>query len=193
MGTEQKIKINGVKSGLWLGLAITSLGIFYFYYITAIAKSAILLAAGPVFFYLFIPIFVIAFLCFDQRRKIGGFWTFKQATTGIFMMLLTAFILYSVAMNLIFYKFVEPDYLHKTQVAVINAKTQFMQQRGLDKTDVDKNIAQMNKDLAQQQNVTIGTIIQRIMIYILFIFIFSLVFGALFKKEPLVYATTSSD
>jgi len=57
MGTEQKIKINGVKSGLWLGLAITSLGIFYFYYITSIAKSAILLVAGPVFFLSFYPDF----------------------------------------------------------------------------------------------------------------------------------------
>ena len=99
MGTEQKIKINGVKSGLWLGLAITSLGIFYFYYITSIAKSAILLVAGPVFFYLFIPIFIIVFLCFDQRRKIGGYWTFKQATTGIIITFLTAFILNTVSMN----------------------------------------------------------------------------------------------
>ena len=189
MGTEQKIKINGVKSGLWLGLAITSLGIFYFYYITSIAKSAILLVAGPVFFYLFIPIFIIVFLCFDQRRKIGGYWTFKQATTGIFITFLTAFILYTVSMNLIFYKFIEPGYLHKTQIAVISAKTQFMKQRGLDKTVIDKNIAQMNKDLVQQQNVTIGTTIQWTMIYILFIFIFSLVFGALFKKEPPVYTS----
>ena len=64
-----------------------------------------------------------------------------------------------------------------------------MKQRGLDKTVIDKNIAQMNKDLVQQQNVTIGTTIQWTMIYILFIFIFSLVFGALFKKEPPVYTS----
>jgi len=181
---ERRIKINGVKSGLLLGIITTALGVFYFYFITSIAKSPILIVAGPVFFYLFIPIFVIVYLCFDARKKIGGYWTFKQATTGIFIMFLVAYLLYLVFMNLIFYKFIEPNYLQKTQVAAIAAKTTFMKQNGASADAIRSNLAEMNKSIGQQTSVTIGSTVIWIFIYTIFIFIFALIFGSLFKKDP---------
>jgi len=56
---EQQIKMNGLKSGVFLGLIITALSIFLYYFITSISNSAILFVAGPILFSIFIPILVI--------------------------------------------------------------------------------------------------------------------------------------
>jgi len=187
MTIDKKIKVNGIKSGFILGAIISALSIFYFYYVTSLVKSAILLVAGPVFFYLFIPIFAIVFLCFDARKRVGGYWSARQATTGIFIMFAIAYFIYLIAVNLIFYKVVEPDYLHKTQVASVAARTNFMKQNGADQKTIDKTIAEMNKSISNQGDVTIGSTVLWIGIYIMFIFIFALIFGSLFKKDPPVY------
>ncbi|HEY0244039.1 MAG TPA: hypothetical protein VGC01_00620, partial [Mucilaginibacter sp.] len=60
--------------------------------------------------------------------------------------------------------------------------------RGNSQAVIDKNIADMKKDFVQQQSTSIGSIIQGLVISILFVFLFALIFGSLFKKDPPVYA-----
>lgn len=184
---ERKIKINGVKSGLLLGLIITALSIASYYFITSITKSPVLFVAGPIIFSVFIPIFCVVFFCFNARKSIGGYWTFKQATTGIFTMFLIAYLVQFIGKSIIFDKFVEPNGIQKTQTAAINAKADILKQRGNTQAAIDKDITEMKKDFAQQQNTSIGSTIQGIVISVLFIFLLALVFGSLFKKEPPVY------
>jgi len=186
---EQKIKINAVKSGLLLGVVLLILSIFSYYFITTISKSPALFVAGPLFFSFLIPVAVVAFFCFNARKKIGGYWTFRQATTGIFIMFFAAYLIQLVGKDIIFDKYVEPDYAQKTQVAAINAKTVIMKQQNYSPQATAKGIADMKKDFEAQKNVTVGNIIQGVAISILFIFLFALIFASLFKKEPPVYAT----
>ncbi|MDB5091242.1 MAG: hypothetical protein JWR09_5236 [Mucilaginibacter sp.] len=184
---EQKIKINGVKSGLLLGLIITGLSILSYYFITSISKSPVLFVAGPIVFSVFIPIFCVVFFCFNARKNIGGYWTFKQATTGIFTMFLVAYLVQFIGKSIVFDKFVEPNSIQKTQTAAINAKADILKQRGNNQAAIDKDIAEMKKDFAQQQNTSVGSTIQGIIISILFIFLLALIFGSLFKKDPPLY------
>jgi hypothetical protein len=181
---EKKIKVTGAKQGLLLGVVIMILSIFYFYFVTEMARSAVLLAAGSVFFYLFLPVFIIVFLCFKLRAAIGGYWTFKQATTGIFIMFLSAYFIYLAGMNLVFYKFVEPDYLHKAQVAATNVQTRYMKEKGADQKSIDAKIAETTTEIKQQKDATFGDAVRSVLMYILFIFVFSLLFASLFKKNP---------
>ncbi len=184
---EQRIKINGVKSGLLLGLIITALSIISYYFITSITKSPVLFVAGPILFSVFIPIFCVVFFCFNARKKIGGYWTFKQATTGIFIMFLIAYLLQFIAKDIVFDRIIEPGNIQKTQTAAINARADILKQRGNNQKTIDKSIAEMKKDFIQQQNVSVGSTIQGILISILFIFLLALIFGSLFKKDPPVY------
>ncbi len=188
---EQKIKINGIKSGILLGVIITALSIISYYFITT-TKSPALFVAAPILFSVFIPIFCVVFLCFNQRKKICGFWTFKQATTGIFVSFLIAYLIQFICVTLIFNNFVAPDNLQKTQTAAINMKTIILKQRGDKQASIDKDIAEMQKDFNQQKNATIGSTIQGVVISILFIFLFALIFGSLFKKDPPAYTTQAT-
>jgi hypothetical protein len=181
---EQRIKINGVKSGLLLGLIITGLSILSYYFITSITKSPVLFVAVPIIFSVFIPIFCVVFICFNARKSVGGYWTFKQATTGIFTMFLIAYLVQFIGKSIIFDRFVEPNGIQKTQTAAINAKADILKQRGNDQKIIDKDIADMKKDFTQQQNTSVGSTIQGIVISILFIFLLALIFGSLFKKDP---------
>lgn len=179
---ERQIKINGVKSGVILGVIVTALSIASFYFITATPSPA-MFVGGPIIFAIFLPIFCVTFLCFKARKDVGGYWTFKQATTGIFTMFLVAFVLQFIGKDIIFDKFVEPGNALKVQTAAVNAKAAILKQRGNTPQVIDKDIAELKKDFTQPAP-TIGSTIQGIIISIIFIFILAMVFGALFKREP---------
>jgi hypothetical protein len=185
---EQKLKINGVKSGLLLGLIITALGIFSYYLITSITTSAVVFIGAPIFLGVFIPVFCVVMFCFNARKKIGGYWTFRQAVTGIFTMFIVAYLVQFITKDIAFNRFIEPNSIQKTQTAAINAKTLLMQKRHADPKIIDKDINEMKKEFVQQQALSIGGILQSMVFSILFIFLFSLIFASLFKKEQPVYA-----
>jgi len=183
---EQKIKTNGVKNGLILGLVITALSIASYYLITT-TTSPLMFVGAPVLFSVFIPIFTVIFLAFKARKDIGGYWTFKQATTGIFVMFLVAFAFNYLGKELIFDKLVEPNNAVKVQAAAVNAKIAILKERHASQELIDKNVAELKKDFSQA-SPSIGNAITGIVISILFVFILALLFGALFKKDPPAYA-----
>jgi len=179
---EQRIKTNGVKNGLILGVVITALSIASYYLITTTASPFIFVGA-PVIFSVFIPIFLVIFLAFKARKDIGGYWTFKQATTGIFIMFLVAFIFNYIGKEIIFDKVIEPDNAVKVQAAAINAKISILKERHSSQALIDQNIAELKKDFSQT-SPSIGNAMTGIVISIIFVFILALLFGALFKKDP---------
>jgi hypothetical protein len=189
MELEQRIRIIFLKYGIVLGFILLAFDISSYYIITRITTSPVLFVAVPIFFSLFIPIFLTVFFCFNGRKKLGGYWTFKQATTGIFIMFLVAYLIQFIGKDIIFNKFIEPNNVVNTQNAAVAAKTALMRQRGNAQKVIDSSIADMKRDFAAQQNTTIGSTIQGIIFSILFIFLFALIFGSLFKKIPPVYST----
>lgn len=184
MNFEQTIKINFLRYGIILGIVFVGLSIFTYYLVTRISTSPIVFVGAPIFLSIFFPIIVTIFLCFRGRTEIGGYWTFKQATTGIFMMFLVAYIIQFIGKDIVFYRLIEPNSVHNTQLAAINAKSTIERQRGDSQKKIANDISEMRKDFAVQQDVTIGSTIQGFIISILFVFVFALVFGALFKKDP---------
>jgi len=183
---ERKIKINGVRNGVLLGIVYSLIQIFYFYYITRMAGSAFLLISGRVIFPLLLPILSVIYFCLDSRKRNGGFWTFKQATTGIFIMLCIAYIVYLLGVNLLFNKVIEPNNIQKTEAAIISKKTAIMKQNGVDQKNIDAAIADTKKDFGENKPATALNIIFQNAMAIIFLFVIAVLFASMIRNAEYV-------
>lgn len=185
---NQNVKINGVKSGLLLGLVVILLSVFSFYFVTGLGKSYVLFIAGPIIFRILVPIAIVLLLCFRMRNNVGGYWTFKQATTGIFIMFFTAYLLNLIGMSVVF-PIVEPNYVAKTQASVVKMTTAMMNEKKVDPAKQAAAISDLKKEMNQKQNVTIWSTVMDNAIVIVFLFVFSLLFASLLRNAEYVSAT----
>ncbi len=161
---DKEIKKNAFNSGVILGTIILVLGIVTFYLITGGTSSIWMVIIAPIVLSVLIPITIAAFFCISLRKKIGGFWTFKQAVTGIFIMFFTAYVIQALGSDLIFAKFVEPQMVEKVDNAVLNATKTMMEKSNTPQETIDSKVEQMQKQYDEQKNVTIGKTIQGIVI-----------------------------
>ncbi len=185
---NQKIRKSAVKYGLILGLVTTALSIIAFYTVTAPSISAILFIVAPILLRLFIPMIVVVALCFQVRKSVGGLWTFRQATTGIFIMLATAYVVEVLGKDLLFDKVIEPQGVEKTQQAAISTKIANMKSRSIAQAKIDASIADMKKDFAQKDTSTVGSVLVSNGYIVLFLFVFALIFASLLRNAVLVKA-----
>ncbi len=181
--------MNGIKTGVFLGLIVTALSILSYYFIISIYYSPILFIAVPILLSKFIPILLVVFFSFSQRKQIGGYWTFKQATTGIFVMLFTAYIIQLVGKDLIFDKWIEPNSIVNTQKVALTTMAKKMKMEGAKPIEIDKNMIDLKDEFRRQRNITVGSTIQGIVFSTLFAFVFAIIFASLFKKDPPGYTT----
>lgn len=169
--------------GLLLGVVGLALGIFSFYFITTMTDSMWLIIGIPMLISIILPIVIAVFFMLDLRKEIGGYWIFKQAVTGAFIMFFAAYLVSAIGRDLIFAKLIEPQMAQKTGEAVINATTKMLEASGADQSVIDEKIGGAQKALDAQTHTTIGKTIQGIIISILFVFVFALIYAAIFKKE----------
>ena len=137
---EQKIKKSGFINGLILGAITLALNILSFYIITSSSVSPLLFILAPIISRAFIPMLVVIFFSFNIRKNVGGLWTFKQATTGIFIMLMVAYLVNLAGKDMIFDKVIEPNGIQKTQMAAINAKASNMKEKGASQDKINASI-----------------------------------------------------
>ena len=188
--TEQLIKKVFAKNGIVLGLLLSGLSIFSFYFITSINSSPIMFVVGPLIFSFVIPLALLVVFCFSGRKKIGGYWNFKQATTGIFIMIFMAYIIQTIGRDLIFANLIEPHMTDKTEKAFLNASALIRKQPGANQKQLDQNEADVKKHFDEQKHVTIISKLQEIATTIIFIFMLALIFAILFKRETVYISTT---
>jgi hypothetical protein len=188
---NQQIRKNALTNGLMLGLITLVLGIFSFYFITGMTTSFAMIIGGPIIFSIIIPIVIVILFCIDMRKKIGGYWTFKQAVTGIFIMFLAAYVIQMVGRDFVFAKFIEPNMIEKTQDAMTKATTAMLEKSGTDQATIDSKVADMQKQFDAQKDVSVAKTIEGIGISLILMFVVALIFAAIFKKDPLRFDTTA--
>jgi hypothetical protein len=184
---DKQLRKQAITNGLILGVALSALSIFSFYLMTAMGVSVIFVTAGPLIFSVVLPIILAVVLCFNLRKKIGGYWNFKQAATGIFIMFLTAFVVEFVVRDMLFAKVIEPTMVQKTETAMVNTVTSVLEKSKASQEEIDKKIEDIQKQFDEQKNVSIGKQIQGVGINIIFMFVLAVMFAAMFKKEGHVY------
>ena len=188
---EKKIRINSIIRGILLGAATMVASIGAYYMITGLRPTAAIFIFLPTIISVLLPILVVILLLFNLRKSIGGYWTFRQATSGIFVMFLTGFLLHAIFYDLIFAKIIEPNMLQKTEISAIAAKRFLMSQQHQPQAKIAQSIADTKKEFEQQKQITAGRIIQGIFFYIIFIFLLALIFASMFKKDPPLYTNAA--
>jgi hypothetical protein len=184
---DKQLKKQAAIKGVILGSILGVLGILSFYFMTTMATSFVMIIGGPFVLSIIIPIILGALFCVDLRKSVGGFWSFKQAVTGIFVMFFLSLVMSFLIRDMLFAKVIEPNMVEKTQTAMVNAVTNMLEKSSASQADIDKKIDEMEKQLNEQKNASIGKQIQSFAVSIIFVFVISLVFAIIFKKERPLY------
>ena len=184
---DKDLKIEAIKNGIGLGLIMLVLSLIAAYLIIG-TTSMWGIFLYPVCLGIILPIVLSIFFSKDLRKKIGGFWNFRRATSGIFIMFLTAYVI-SSGLNLAYNKIIDPEMETKMQSSITDATVNMMQNQGVEQSKIDEVIEKKNEEAEKKKSGTIMQNVQGYLIGILFVFVFALIFGAIFKKERPLFAT----
>lgn len=185
---DSRVKQQAIPNGLLLGVLMLVLSIIAFYIMIS-SNSFWVVSLTPFSLSIIVPIILAVIFCFTLRKKVGGYWTFRQATTGIFIMFILAYLVQFIGRDLIFAKIVEPQMVEKTQNAVKKATLGYLNKSGLDQTKIDEQEEKIDKQFDAAKKSTVVSIISGVAISVLLVFVISAIFGALFKKDPPLFNT----
>lgn len=184
--TDKEIKKQGLIKGVFLGLVISAISIIYFYFMVTVAKSAVVITFGSMLFSYLLPLTAAALFSLNLRAKIGGLWTMRQASTGIFIMFFVSYLMAFIIKDQLFAKVIEPNMVQKTEIAMGNALNKLKDEttKPEEKKEADAKIVEMKKAFDAERAVSIGQQIQSLGISIILLFVLSIIFAAFFKREP---------
>lgn len=179
----ENLNKQALNNGIILGIISIALQIIIYYAAPDILGSmtfSLILGLVSLGLYIYFTI--------DLRKKIGGLWTFKEALRGIFIMSLIGNLLSSV-INFVFFKFIETGAYEKIAPSVEAQAIANLEKFGVtDQDAIDKGVEQaLDQIKAVYQPdfksffITLGTVI-------IVGFIMSLIFAAIFKKNPPMFA-----
>ncbi|MFB2118493.1 DUF4199 domain-containing protein [Parapedobacter sp. 2B3] len=152
------------------------------------------LMANPAFGFITIAIGIglAIYFTIDLRKKIGGYWSFREALGNIFLMFIVQVVI-STAFTTAFAKWIEPDYANMMREVTLNATTQMAETFSSDQEVIDKMIEEAEKSIEKQVNPGLMDFIQGLAIAAIFYFIGALIFAAIFKRERPVFAPVDEE
>lgn len=180
------IKRKGVIHGIYFGILLLILGVFLYYYKTQLTESFFMIAVGADYIMWLVRAILAALFCYSLRIKIGGYWNVRQATTGIFIMFLITYAIQFVGRDLLFEKVIDKNVAMNTRNSFTNANRKLFKQDGdlarfkARQTKIDETYPLTQKRASIYQNII------SLLIAVIFIFVISLLFAAVFKRE-LIY------
>jgi len=128
----------------------------------------------------------------DLRKKIGGYWSFREALAHIFIMFIVQVVVVTL-FTTAFAKWLEPSYADTMREITLNATTRMAETLTSDQDQVDKIIEEAEKNIEKQINPGFTDVIQGLAIAAIFYFIGALIFAAIFKRERPVFRTVGDD
>jgi len=145
-----------------------------------------------VFIQLAVAIGLAIYFILDLRKKIGGYWSFREALGHIFLM----FMIQAVVVTLftaVFGKWIEPSYADTMREISLNATTRMAETFSSDQEQIDKIIEDAEKNIEKQVNPGVMDILKGLAIGAIFYFIGALIFAAIFKRNPPVFAPVEEE
>jgi len=174
-------------NGVIIGILSTVIGVVTYYVFPSLLGS-MSFGIGT----LVVSLLIYVFFTIDLRKKIGGFWTFKEALKGIFLMSFIAGLIYSLA-NVVFYKFVEPGAFEKIAGFMESGMSQTFENMGMEQEKIDEAVAKQIEGVKAQYDPTFAQFFKNLGIAVIIQFVMSLIFAAIFKKETPVFASTAEE
>lgn len=179
---QRELKKGGAINGLIFGIIVFLAGIVSVYMLTNTASFA-LVVATPLVVSLVVPLAAAVFLSLNLRKRIGGYWTLRQATTGIFIMFIVAYA-FSTVGNFAFYTLSDPGIKARTKENLVKVTTSFLERQGANQDEIDASVDKVNAGFEEGAALSTGQMIQGYLQAIIIIFVAALIFAAIFKKEP---------
>lgn len=179
---QKELKKGGALNGLIFGAIVLVAGILSVYVLANTSNFA-LVVATPLIVSLLVPLAAAVFLTLKLRKRIGGYWTLRQATTGIFIMFIVAYTFSSIS-NFVFYEVSGPDLKVRTKENLVRVTTSFLEAQGATQDEIDASVDKVTAGFAEGAALSTGQIIQGYLQAIIIIFVAALIFAAIFKKEP---------
>jgi hypothetical protein len=172
-------------NGVIIGILSTLIGVITYYVFPSLLGSMSFGIATLV-----VSLLIYIFFTIDLKKKIGGFWTFKEALKGIFLMSFIAGLIYSLV-NVVFYKFIEPGAFEKIAGFMESGMSQTFENMGMEQEKIDEAVAKQIEGIKAQYDPTFAQFFKNLGIAVIIQFVMSLIFAAIFKKETPVFASTS--
>lgn len=182
-GFEAAIKKEGFFKGIILGVILLVLNIFTFYFITSITKDPVMIAFGLGAFSFILPLAISVVFTIQMRQRLGNIWSFRQAVRGVFTMFIVGYIILIIGRDGIFANFVEPDMVTKTEKAMHDSERLRYKQQGLSDDKAAAKIAENEKQFGPKGKVTVLSVVQSYVTTVILLFVLSLGFGLIFKRE----------
>ncbi len=183
----QNLNKAAATNGIIIGILSAVIGVVTYYVFPSLLGS-MSFGIGT----LVVSLLIYIFFTLDLRKKIGGFWNFREALKGIFLMAFVAGLLYSVV-NYVFYKFVEPDAFEKISGFVESGMSKTFESMGMDQDKIDETVSKQVEGLKAQYDPTPIQFLKNLGIAVLVQFVMSLIFAAIFKKEVPVFAAVQEE
>lgn len=141
---------------------------------------------------LVVSLIIYIFFTIDLRKKIGGFWGFREALRGIFLMAFVAGVLYSIG-NVAFYKFIEPTAFEKISGFMESGMSETFDNMGMEQSKIDETVTKQIEGLKAQYDPTVAQFFKNLGIAVIIQFVMSLIFAAIFKKELPVFLSNEEE
>lgn len=185
---NRQIRIKGAQYGAVLGVSIFLLHLFSYFLMTKVSTPLWVTAFSPLAFTNLIPIVVAVLLCLRLREKIGGFWSLRQASSGIFVMFLTSYLIFFFGM-ILYSKVIDPAMELNIQNKIELVKTAIRRDQNTSQQHINEEVTGLRKDYNERQKSGVWGFVQSFGIVVVLLFLASLIFGALFKNEVLEYVS----
>ncbi|SEM21317.1 Protein of unknown function [bacterium A37T11] len=182
------VQVEARKIAIVNGLILAAINIFIFLLVYYAAPNLMGNMAYSII-QLVVGIALAVYFTLNIRKKIGGYWSFKEALSAIFVLfIINVVVVYFV--TLAFGKFIEPGYPEKMKEIVLNGTTDMMEKISQDQDAIDKTIEEVEKSLDSQFNPGIIDVLKSLCISVIMYFIGALVFAAIFKRDKPIFFTT---
>ena len=189
LNTEEKVNAKKIAINNALIWTVINVVIFLLVY-----YASPQLMANPAFGFITIAIGIglAIYFTLDLRKKIGGYWSFREALGNIFLMFFVQVVVYTL-FTTAFAKWIEPEYANMMREATLNATTQMAEAFSSDQEVIDKMIEEAEKSIEKQINPGPMDLVKGIAIASIFYFIGALIFAAIFKRERPVFAPVDEE
>ncbi|MFC3196237.1 DUF4199 domain-containing protein [Parapedobacter deserti] len=128
----------------------------------------------------------------DLRKKIGGYWSFREALGNIFLMFFVQVVTVTI-FTTVFAKWIEPTYADTMREVTLNATTKMAETFSSDQEVIDKMIEEAEKSVEKQVNPGFMDMIQGLAIATIFYFVGALIFAAIFKRNPPLFTPVEEE
>lgn len=177
--------------GVYLGILVVFLTILPMYYYVS-STSFWTVTLGTVVTGVFLPLVVAVWFTFVLRKRIGGYWNFKQAVTGIFVMLLVASVISTVS-GFVFERVIESDMRERYMRNMQNNTIEFMENANVDAEKIDEQMAVLDKQIEAAAKATPLDTLKGFLIYIVVAFVLALIFALISKRERPLFKQPEDD